>query len=164
MSAKEITRISVLAAILYSVYFLGSFFLYVELVGFIVLLYGISLDKKTSYLASLVFAFLVILTKGFGVWSLMYIVVFPQYSLIYYFLSRVTKSEYIYATVGFILSFLTGTIIELPYIFMSGMAGKALIIYLLLGMQVSLGNGACTFLATLFLFKPLNKLLKKVTK
>lgn len=164
MSAKEITRIAVLAAILYCIYFLGSFFMYVELVGFITLLYGVSLDKKTSYFAALVFACLVILTRGFGPWSLMYIVVFPQYTLIYYFLSKITKSEYIYGIVGFILSFMTGTIIELPYIFMTGMAGKSLITYLILGFQVSLGNAACTLLATLFLLKPLRTLLVKVTR
>lgn len=164
MSAKELTRIAVLASILYCIYFVGSFFMYVELVGFIVLLYGVSLDRKTSYFASLVFACLVVLTRGLALWTLMYIIVFPQYALIYHYLSKVTKSEYAYGVVGFILSFMTGTIIEIPYIFMSGMAGKALITYLILGFQVSLGNAACTLIATIFLVKPLKKLLIKVNR
>ncbi len=164
MSAKELTRVAVLAAILYCIYFLGSFFMYVELVGFIVLLYGVSLNKKTAYLAALVFTFLVMLTRGIAPWSFMYVVVFPQYTLIYHFLSKLTKSEYIYAIVGFILSFMTGTIIEIPYILMTGMVGQSLITYLILGFQVSLGNAACTFLATLFLLKPLRSLLQKVNK
>lgn len=164
LTARDITRIATLGAILYCIYFVCSPLMYIELVGFIIVLYGVSLDRKTAYFAALVFCGIVVLTYGIAPWTIMYIVVFPQFTLIYNFLAKVTKSEYIYAGVGFVLSFLTGTIIELPYIFMTGMAGKALITYLLLGFQVSLVNAACTLLATLFLLKPLRKLLIKIFK
>ena len=46
---------------------------------------------------------------------------------------------------------------------LSGMTWKALWIRLLLGFQVSLGNGLSTFLATLFLYPPLSKVIKKMS-
>ena len=72
-------------------------------------------------------------------------------------------SEYSLAVLGFILAFLCGTLIDLPFMMLSGMTWKALWIRLLLGFQVSLGNGLSTFLATLFLYPPLSKVIKKMS-
>ena len=78
--------------------------------------------------------------------------------------NRRLKSEYSLAILGFILAFLCGTLIDLPFIMLSGMTWKALWIRLLLGFQVSLGNGLSTFLATLFLYQPLSTIIQKCVK
>lgn len=162
MSGRKITQGALLAAILYVVYFMGSFVTYFELVSFTILLYGTTLERKQSYLATVVFCILVMLTKGIAPWSLMYLVVFPQYALIYSFIGKITKSEYVYAGFGAVFSFFMGTLIQIPYFLTAGLTGKELWITVLLGFQVGIGNLICTVIATLFLYKPLNKVLKRV--
>lgn len=162
MNARRLTQCALLAAILYIVYFMGSFVTYFELVSFVILLYGTTLPKKISWFSIVVFCILVMLTKGIAPWSIMYLLVLPQYALIYNLLSRLTKSEYIYGIVGAVLSFCMGTIIDLPYLLTAGLGAKSLWITLLLGFQVSIGNAICTFVATLFLYKTMSKVLYRV--
>ncbi|MGL4991717.1 MAG: hypothetical protein ACRCYE_05310 [Sarcina sp.] len=161
MKAKEITTIAALAVFLYIVYYLGSFVSYIELVSFIILVYGTTLKTKISYFAVLIYTLIVILTKGLGLWSIMYIIVFPQYILIYSFVAKVTKNRVVYYIVAAILSFSLGTLIEIPYILTMGLEGKYLITYILMGFQVSVGNMACTVIAAIFLYDPLVKLIRK---
>lgn len=162
MSTRRLTQCAVLASILYIVYFMGSFVAYFELVSFIILLYGTTLSKKVSWFSVVVFCILVMLTKGIAPWSVMYLLVLPQYALIYNALSKWNKSEYVYALVGTILSFIMGTIIDLPYLLTAGLGAKSLLVTLLLGFQVSIGNAICTLIATLFLYKNISKVLKRV--
>lgn len=162
MNTRRLTQCALLSAILYIVYFMGSFVTYVELVSFIILLYGTTLPKKISWFSIVVFCILVMLTKGVAPWSIMYLLILPQYALIYNALSRWTKSEYVYGLVGAVLSFCMGTLIDLPYLLTAGLGSKSLWITLVLGFQVSIGNAICTFIATLFLYKTLSKVLKRV--
>lgn len=161
MSVKEMTRVSLLATLLFIIYSCGSLIMYVELFNFTVLLYSVTLPKKQSFLIVLLFCFLLILVYGLQLWTVMYGVVFPIYTVIYHSIGKRLNSEYGLAILGFILAFLCGTLIDLPFMVMSGMTWKALWIRLLLGFQVSLGNGLSTFLATLFLYNPLSKIIKK---
>ncbi|WP_024615765.1 hypothetical protein [Clostridium sp. Ade.TY] len=162
MNTRRLTQCALLSAILYIVYFMGSFVTYFELVSFIILLYGTTLPKKISWFSIVVFCILVMLTKGVAPWSIMYLLILPQYALIYNTLSRWTKSEYVYGLVGAVLSFCMGTLIDLPYLLTAGLGSKSLWITLVLGFQVSIGNAICTFIATLFLYKTLSKVLKRV--
>ncbi|WP_297521903.1 hypothetical protein [uncultured Clostridium sp.] len=161
MSAKEITRTSALAVFLYVVYFLGSFVDYIELVSFIILVYGTTLKTRVSYFAVVVFTLIVMLTKGIGPWSIMYLVVFPQYILLYSFVANITKNRIVYFILAGILSFLLGTFIELPYLLTGGLYGKALLLKIFMGFQVSIGNVACTVVAAIFLYEPFRMLIRK---
>lgn len=164
MSVKEMTKVALLATLLFMIYSMGSMVMYVELFNFTVLLYGVSLTRRQSFGAVLIFSGLLVLVYGVQIWTLMYVLVFPTYTLVYHQVGKWTHSEYVLASVGFILAFLCGTLIDLPFMLMSGLTSKALILRLILGFQVSLGNGICTFLATLFLFPSLSKLLTKLNK
>lgn len=161
MKANEITRIAALAVFLYIVYFLGSFVTYIELVSFMILVYGTTLKTKVSYFATVVFTLIVMITKGIGPWSLMYLIVFPQYILIYSGVANITKNKRVYILLAALLSFLLGTIIDIPYLLTGGLYGKALLINVLMGFQVSLGNMACTVVAGIFLYEPFSKLIRK---
>jgi hypothetical protein len=162
MSAREITRIGVLATFLYVIQFLGSFILYFELVNFTILLYGVYLKRKEAWLSILVFCFLIMLTRGIAPWSIMYIVVFPQYALIYSWLKDKTRNQYILAAAGFVLAFLCGTLIDMPFMLSAGLDYRAFIVRLLMGFQVSLGSAVVTFVATLYLLKPLQRVFHSI--
>ncbi|WP_332556451.1 hypothetical protein [Clostridium sp.] len=160
MSTREMTRIAVLATLLYVIQFIGSFMLYFEWVNFAILLYGVYLKKREAWLSVVVFCFMIMLTRGIGLWSLMYLIIFPQYALIYSYVSGRFKNEYGLAALGFLLSFMAGTLIDLPYILAAGLDYRGLIIRLLLGFQVSLSSGVITFISTLYLLKPLKRVFQ----
>ncbi len=161
MKVKEMTRIALLAALLFIIYSSGSVMLYVELFNFTVLLYGVTLPRRQAVLAVLLVCLLIVFIYGVQLWTMMYVLIFPSYAFIYSWMGRRIKSEYGFAFLGFFLAFLSGTLIDLPFILLSGMAGKALVSHFLFGFQASLGNGMSTFLATLFLFAPLSKVIKR---
>ncbi|MGM9987959.1 MAG: hypothetical protein ACI35O_12130 [Bacillaceae bacterium] len=164
MTIREITTTALLGALLYVVYTLGSFFLYAELFNFTILLYGTYLSRKQAWWAVMLFSILLILTRGLSPWSIVYTLIFPQYALIYSFVKNKLKSEYALASLGFFLAFICGTLIDLPYIFMADLGKEALILRFLMGFQASLGNGVCTFIATLFLLKPLGRALERANQ
>ena len=143
------TRVSLLATLLFIIYSCGSMVMYVELFNFTVLLYSVTLPKKHAFLTVLLFCLLLLMVYGI--------------TLIYHLFGKRLKSEYFLAVLGFVLAFLCGTLIDLPFMMLSGMTWKALWIRLLLGFQVSLGNGLSTFLATLFLYPPLSKVIEKMS-
>lgn len=160
MSAKDITRIAVLSAILFIVYYLGSTLMYVSITNFVMLLYGVYVKRKNAYITIVVFCFLVMLLYGFGMWVIMYFVLFPQYILIYSALYKRCKSEYILAFVGAFLTFICGTLIDLPFIISTGLGGHALVVRLVLGFETDLGSTLCTLFGVLFLLKPLKRAFK----
>ena len=162
MRTRELTTTALLATILYIVYTMGSFVMYVELFNFMLVVYGVCFKRKQAWMATVLFVILLIITRGLAPWTLMYLLLFPQYVLIYSWLKEKTKSETILAIVAGILAFCCGTIIDFPYIFVADLGYEALIARLLMGFQVSLGNLLCTFLATLFLLKPLGKVIMRI--
>lgn len=162
MSAKEITRTAILAAILIVVYYFGSTLMYVSITNFVLLLYGVYVPRKTAYFAVIIWCFVVILMYGFGEWVIMYFVLFPQYILIYNFLYRKCKSEYVLAFVGAFLTFICGTLIDLPFIISTGLGGHALMVRLILGFETDIGPTLCTFLGVLFLLKPLKRAFRSL--
>ena len=164
MTIREMSQIAILATLLFIIYSFGSQLPGVELFNFTVLLYGVTLPKKQSFIVVVIFSCLLILMYGIQPWTLMYLIIFPAYTQIYYYVGKLIKSEFKLAMVGGVLAFLCGTLIDLPYILMSGMASKSLIFYLIAGFKVSLGNLLSTFLATLYLYQPLSKHLKRLLK
>ncbi len=164
MTVRQMSQIAILATLLFIIYNAGSQLAYVELLNFTILIYGVTLPRKDSFLAVFIFSCLIILMYGIQPWALMYIIVFPLYTQLYYVIGKWVQSEFKLALVGFIFAFLCGTLIDLPYILMSGMTINALKLYVIMGFKVSLGNALCTFLATLYLYQPLSKQLKHLVR
>ncbi len=136
--------------------------MYVSITNFVILLYGVYVKRKNAYITLIVFCFLVMLLYGFGMWVIMYFVLFPQYILIYSALYKRCKSEYVLAFVGAFLTFICGTLIDLPFIISTGLGGHALVVRLVLGFETDLGSTLCTLFGVLFLLKPLKRAFKEM--
>lgn len=159
MKTRELTTIGLLSALMYVIYTIGSGLLYFELLNFTILLYGVTFTRRTSFFSTLVFTLLVILTRGFGIWTIMYLLIFPIYALIYSYVGKFTASDYSLAALGFFLALICGTLIDIPYIYMAGLDYRGLVVRLLLGLQVSIVNAGTTFISTLFLLNPIRSSL-----
>jgi biotin transporter BioY len=157
MKTRELTRIALLATMLYIIFRIGGLILYIEWVNFTIMLYGVYLSRKEAWFSVVVFSLMVMLTMGIAPWSLMYLVVFPQYALIYSIFKDRIRSEYGLAALGFVLAFICGTLIDAPFMLSAGLGYKAFIARLLVGFQVSLGNGIVTLLSALYLLKPMKR-------
>ena len=60
------TRVSLLATLLFIIYSCGSMVMYVELFNFTVLLYSVTLPKKHAFLTVLLFCLLLLWFMGFN--------------------------------------------------------------------------------------------------
>ena len=103
------TRVSLLATLLFIIYSCGSMVMYVELFNFTVLLYSVTLPKKHAFFDCIIILFITIDGLWDSIWTLMYLLVFPSYTLLYHVFGKRFKSEYSLAVLGFILAFLCGT-------------------------------------------------------
>lgn len=162
MKTNEIIRVALLSAILLVVQVTFSGILYVEFFNFMIVLYAVSFKLKESYLSVIVTSILMILVFGFGLWSIMYLIVFPQYVLIYSYVYKKTNSDIVLGILATFLALISGTLIDLPILISTGVFNKIFLVRFLMGLQVSTGSAICTLISVLFLLKPLEKTLKKI--
>lgn len=157
---RQMTKIAFMGASMICVFRLCADILYLELITFTIVLYASVFKRNETILACVVFAALNICLTGLTPWSLLYMMVYPTYAWI---LSHMKPlfSRYpftLYLTCG-ILSFLTGQILDLPFL----LFGKHITIaYWLMGLKTSLIQGFCSFLACLLLYDPLYRRLSQI--
>ena len=102
------------------------------------------------------------LFQGITPWSCMYLCIYTTYAWIF---SKskgyVLKHRFLlYCVCGF-CSFLTGQLLDLPYILFSG---KITLLYMILGLKTSLMQGGISFVACMLLFDPLYQRLDSIIK
>ena len=163
MSVKKLCANAMLAALLFTVYFLFSQILYLEFVTFTVIVYAMNLPKLNSLWVVIGFVSLVWLIYGIGIWSIMYMIIYPLFVIIIRLLRRLlSKSLYFIAIFAFFMGLFIGNLIDLPFLLFSPALTMA---YLLIGFKTTLVQGGIAFLVILLLYEPLtvqfNKLIEK---
>ncbi|MCI5773085.1 MAG: cytochrome B [Erysipelotrichaceae bacterium] len=156
----DLCLIALLASLEYVIFISFSNILYLELITFVICLFAVSFKPQVTFLASLIFALIMLVFNGVNFWNLMYLVIYPSYSLLVGSLRR-WYQRYpwaLFITCGF-LSFLTGQLLQLPFILFSK---KLTVLYLLIGLKTSLLQGAISMIACSLLFKPCYKVLTKM--
>lgn len=158
MRTKELTRIAFMAAILVCVFQMFAQILYLEMITFTIVVFGCSNSKREAIMACLIFGIINMLYMGINPWTMMYVVIYPCYAWIVSAHKEMWRKHpfILYLLCGF-LSFLTGQLLDLPYILFSG---KLTIFYMLMGLKTSVIQGILSFLVCMFLFDPLTKRLR----
>ena len=82
MTVKELTRIAVMASILYVVFDVFSNILYLEMITFTIVAFGMHFSRREVVYACMMFAFIQILFHGLMVWNIMYLVIYPSYGFL----------------------------------------------------------------------------------
>lgn len=153
MVAKQLTRIAMMACILSVAFTCCSQILYLEIITLTLALFAFVFTKKEVVLAALVFAIVNMLIQGISIWTMMYAIIYPIYALILASSKKfLLKHRMVLVFVVSFFSFLTGQLLDLPFILFSS---KVTIFYILLGLKTSLIQGALTAIEGLFLFDPL---------
>ncbi|MFV0480075.1 MAG: cytochrome B [Anaerorhabdus sp.] len=157
---QSLTRIAIMASIQSVVFLIFSQVLYLEGITFVVCLFACAFEKDEAVFASFIFGVVNMLLQGATIWTMMYILIYPSYSFIVgnWKYTLLNKPMLLVALCG-VLSFLTGQLLELPFLLFST---KATIFYLVMGLKTSLIQGCLSAILCLLLFDPCYDVLKKI--
>ncbi len=161
MDVKSITKIAMLGCFQFIAFVLCSDILYLELITFFTVLFASTYKTKEAVLGSITFAILnMAIRQGVTMWSMMYLLIFPLYSLIISVLPIKIKSNLFFVVIMCgLFSFLTGQLIQLPYMLLSG---NFAYVYIIVGLKTSLIQGALSMIGASILFKPTYEVLQKI--
>ncbi|MFR2885718.1 MAG: cytochrome B [Merdibacter sp.] len=117
-------------------------------------------SRRETVLLSVVAAVHLLLHGSFL--NIAYLIIFPAYGLLFSscrgFLSRHPGCIPFY---GAFFSFLTGQLVDLPFLLLSD---TVTVLYMIMGLKTSLIQGCLTFLTLLFLFEPIKKVLLQIER
>lgn len=163
MKVKDLCMIAAMAAIEMVVFTSFSFILYLEFITFTVVVFAMVFPRKMAVISSIVFGILnMILIQGVTPWSVCYLLIYPSYSLIVSYLKPyLSKHMVILCVVCGFFSFLTGQLLQLPFMLFSK---YVTLIYLIAGLKVSLVQGVLSFTSSMILYKPIEKVLVMIER
>lgn len=154
--------IAVMAAIEQIVFTSFSFILYLECITFTIVVFAMVFQTKQAVLASVVFALLNFTIQGITLWTCMYLLIYPSYSLVIG-VSKSFLQKHFFVLVflcGF-FSFLTGQLLQLPFMLFSS---KITMLYILVGLKTSLIQMAMASTTCFLCYQPVYKVLKFIER
>lgn len=160
MTVKTLTRIAIMASIQSAIFTIFSQVLYLEGITLTICLFACVFKKEEAVLASFIFAMVNMLVQGITIWTMMYVLIYPTYSFILASFKRfwLSKPMALVLMCGF-LSFLTGQLMDLPFIVF---AKEITVFYIILGLKTSIIQGCLSALMCLLIFDPCLKVLQKI--
>lgn len=156
MSARRITRIALLSAILYVSKIALEFLPNVELVSLLVIAYTLVLGSE-AFLIVTVFNLFELIQWGFGSWWVSYLYVWPLLAFIVLLLRKIIKEEFLIWGIvsgGFGLMF--GSLFAIPYLLIDPSYALA---YWIAGLPWDVWHGVWNFVLMVVLGKPLYRIL-----
>ncbi|MFU0826334.1 MAG: Energy-coupling factor transport system substrate-specific component [Lachnoclostridium sp.] len=167
MRIKDIVLIGMLTALLIAAKFSLSFLPNIELVSLFIIIYTLTMHKKTLYIIT-VFVITEGLLYGFGLWFLNYLYIwYILYILVRIFRKNQSPLHWAIISGGFGLSF--GALCAIPYFFIGLSSGsvrtglQSAFAYWISGILFDIPHGIGNFIITLVLFKPLMKIFHMIT-
>ena len=160
MNVRQMAHMALMAAILYAVFQAFSNILYLEMITFTILCFAHVFTRKEVVVSCILFACIQILLNGLTLWNIAYLLIFPVYGWIFSKSRRFLKKHgFANALLAGFFSFLTGQLVDLPFLLFSK---TVTMLYMLMGLKTSLIQGCLTFIVTLFLWEPVTHVLKRI--
>ena len=131
----------------------------VEIVTLLIILYTMQYGRKTIY-AVIVFVLLECFMWGIGLWTIMYMYIWPLLAVIVYFLRRI-DNVWFWSIFAGIYGMLFGALGPLVYLFMGGV--KTAFAWWIAGIPWDVVHGISNLVLMAALYRPLRRLLKKYT-
>ena len=160
MTTRELTQVALMGTILYVVFHAFSNILYLEMITFTILSFSQVFSRRDTVLSCILFSVIHLLLNGIMIWNIAYLVIFPFYGLVFSCARGFFKDRLLLISItAGVFSCLIGQLVDLPFLLFSQMAT---LFYVLMGIKTSLIQGCLTFIATLFLFEPIQRVLLMV--
>lgn len=158
LTAKDIAVLGMMTASLEAVKLAFSFLPNVELVTLLIIVYTVFAGRKVL-LAVFAFVGIECLIWGFGVWTVMYLYIWPLLAAAVLVLRR-QQSVWFYSTLSGVFGLLFGAMCAIPYFFIGGV--KMALTWWIAGIPFDILHGISNFVVCLFLFVPLEGALRKI--
>lgn len=152
MKVKEIILLAMLASILLISKEILAFLPNIELVSFLLILYTLALGWRLALLIAVVFSSLEIIIYGMGLWTVMYIILWPMLCLLTWLYRKWLINENRLALFSGLFGFFFGLFYEIPYFIVDFNLGFS--VYLK-GLPFDLVHGIGNYLVMLVLYQPL---------
>lgn len=157
MPIHKMTRIALLAAIMYVAKVALDFLPNVELVSFLTVIYTLVFGTEALIVVT-VFNVFELLQWGFGVWWVSYLYVWPLLGVVTLLLKKICKEEFVlWAVVSGVFGLLFGSLFAIAYIPVDRYYALS---YWISGLPWDVWHAACNFVLMLLLGKPIYKVLK----
>ncbi len=143
LTTKKMALIAILGCVQYVSFMSLSFIPYLEVITSVTVCFAMVFSTRDAILGSFIFGSIYLLTNGITPWGSMYFFIYPTYSLIIS-MGRPFFGRHliILCLVAGLLSFATGQLLQLPFLMFSK---QVTLLYMLMGLQVSLGQFVLTF-------------------
>lgn len=162
LSVKELCVISIIACIEAVLFTSFSQVLYLEAITLTVLMFAVVFKGRIALLGSVVYGLVNMVLNGITPWTIMYFMIYPCYTALVILMKPVLKDKVLgYSLLCGLLSFLTGQILQLPYLLFSSTVTA---FYLLAGLKTSLIQGGLSAVLCFVLFQPLRAVLEKIER
>lgn len=151
---------ALLAALTIAAKELLAFLPNVELVSFLLIIYALYLKQSGAILVSVLFCFVQILLYGFGIWSIMYFIVWPLLVCVVVLFKKYLNTYQRCALFSGIFGLIFGFLFSIPYFIISIKTGW---IYFLKGIPFDLIHAVANYLIMVVLFDPISKVFETYT-
>lgn len=162
MNIREIVLCSILASLEFIAFTSFSFWLYLEAITLTICVIAMAFSLKEAMISAFLFGVINLFVQGVNPWNMIYVFLYPAYTFVIG-KNKVWLEKRKWAQVvlcGF-FSFLTGQILQLPFILFSK---QITLLYLLMGLKVSLPQGFLSGMAYGWIGHRLIDLLKQVRR
>ena len=160
MKVKDVCLIAAMAAIEMVVFTSFSFVLYLECITFTIILFAMTFTRKQAVFAAIVFTILNLSIQGVTPWSMMYCLIYPLYSFLIATLRPFLNKHFLCLVfLCALLSFLSGQLVQLPFMLISK---KVTLLYILSGLQVSIPQGIVSGIFCFICYKPVYNILHRI--
>ncbi len=162
MKMRDFTKVAIMASLQSVVFLIFSQVLYLEGITFVVCLFACVFKKEEAVLSAFIFGMLNMILQGMTIWTMMYVIIYPTYSFLVATGKPIWKKHPLSLVMicGF-FSFLTGQLLELPFLLFSQ---EVTVFYLLIGLKTSIIQGCLSAMLCLLLFDPCYKVLEKIER
>lgn len=160
ISIRDIATIGMMTAALEAAKLALSFLPNVELVTLLVILFTLCLGGR-ALLAVFAFAGVECLVWGLGLWTVMYLYVWPLLAVLV-LLFRRQQSALFWSILSGIYGLLFGALCSIPYFFIGGV--QTAVAWWIAGIPWDIVHGVSNFVLCLVLFAPLRRVFLRMQK
>lgn len=160
MNVKQLCKLALCSAILIVSKEILAFLPNVELVTFFCLMYGLFFSKRENLLITISFCFVQMILYGFGLWTLVYFVIWPGFTIFVCLIKKHITNYMRASMVSSIFGFSFGFLCSIPYFFFSIQTGWA---YFLNGIFFDIIHGMGNLILCLILFDPVYKIFSQLS-
>ena len=158
-TVRDIVLVGMMCALLEGVKFALQSIPNVELVTFLIIMFSMYLGAK-SLVAVWAFVGIECVIWGLGLWSIMYVYIWPILVMLTIIIHKYTEDKWAYVVLSTVFGLLFGALCTIPYFFVGGV--NTAIAWWIAGIPYDILHGISNGVLMFVLFTPVNKVFRRL--